>query len=69
MIFQKGGNLQRNLSLTFQGSVLEIVKKCVYLGITFTTGGAFTESNRKAMNRNWCNQKANTALKTKMGNK
>ena len=23
------------------------------------------ESNRKAMNRNWCNQKANPALKTK----
>ena len=27
------------------------------------------ESNRKAMNRNWSNQKANTALKTKAGNK
>ena len=26
-------------------------------------------SNRKAMNRNWCNQKANPALKTKAGNK
>ena len=25
-------------------------------------------SNRKAMNRNWCNQKANPALKTKTGN-
>ena len=28
-----------------------------------------TESNRKAMNRNWSNQKANPALKTKAGNK
>ena len=28
-----------------------------------------TESNRKAMNRNWGNQKANPALKTKTGNK
>ena len=27
------------------------------------------KSNRKTMNRNWCNQKANPALKTKMGNK
>ena len=28
-----------------------------------------TKSNRKAMNRNWSNQKANPALKTKSGNK
>ena len=27
------------------------------------------KSNRKAMNRNWSNQKTNPALKTKMGNK
>ena len=27
------------------------------------------KSNRKAMNRNWSNQKANRALKTKAGNK
>ena len=27
------------------------------------------KSNRKAMNRNWINQKANPALKTKTGNK
>ena len=26
-------------------------------------------SNRKAMNRNWSNQKSNPALKTKAGNK
>ena len=26
------------------------------------------KSNRKAMNRNWSNQKANPALKTKTGN-
>ena len=29
----------------------------------------FFESNRKAMNRNWSNQKANPTLKTKTGNK
>ena len=28
-----------------------------------------SKSNRKAMNRNWSNQKANPALKTKAGNK
>ena len=34
-----------------------------------TTKGDNYRSNRKAMNRNWSNQKANTALKTKAGNK
>ena len=29
----------------------------------------YDKSNRKAMNRNWSNQKANPALKTKAGNK
>ena len=29
----------------------------------------FPKSNRKAMNRNWSDQKANPALKTKTGNK
>ena len=29
----------------------------------------FYKSNRKAMNRNWSNQKSNPALKTKAGNK
>ena len=29
----------------------------------------YDKSNRKAMNRNWSNQKANPALKTKVGNK
>ena len=28
-----------------------------------------SKSNREALNRNWCNQKANPALKTKTGNK
>ena len=28
-----------------------------------------SKRNRKAMNRNWSNQKANPALKTKAGNK
>ena len=31
--------------------------------------GTTPKSNRKAMNRNWSNQNANPALKTKAGNK
>ena len=31
--------------------------------------GRNNKSNRKTMNRNWSNQKANPALKTKVGNK
>ena len=31
--------------------------------------GVLFKSNRKAMNRNWSNQKANPSLKTKAGNK
>ena len=31
--------------------------------------GNLYKSNRKAMNRNWSNQKSNPALKTKEGNK
>ena len=36
----------------------------IYVKILF-----FCESNRNAMIRNWSNQKANPALKTKAGNK
>ena len=46
MIFQKGGILPRNLSFTFQGNVIEIVNKFVYLGISFSTGGSFTETHK-----------------------
>ena len=46
MVFRKGGNLPRNLSFNFQGRNIEIVKKFVYLGITFPAGSSFTESHR-----------------------
>ena len=42
-----------------------IVKDCVEVSSLFKD----IESKRKAMNRNWCNQKANPALNTKTGNK
>ena len=46
---------------------VEVVKtvKNLYSYICINING----SNRKAMNRNWSNQKANLALKTKAGNK
>ena len=37
--------------------------------VTSALAIAVTKSNRKAMNGNWSNQKANPALKTKAGNK
>ena len=44
-----------------------------YMGSTFLQARILTislkKSNRKAMNRNWNNQKANPALKTKTENK
>ena len=46
MVFRKGGNLERNISFKFEGENIEIVGKFVYLGITFTTGGAFKETHR-----------------------
>ena len=46
MIFRKGGNLPGNLDFVFNGQKIEIVKKFVYLGITFTTGGSFNETHK-----------------------
>lgn len=46
MVFRKGGNLPRNLSFNFQGKNIEIVRKFVYLGITFTVGGSFNETHK-----------------------
>ena len=46
MVFRKGGNFPRNLHFMFEGKKIEIVKKFVYLGITFTTGGSFKETHK-----------------------
>ena len=46
MIFRKGGNLVRDMSLNYEGKNIEIVGKFVYLGITFTTGGSFNETHK-----------------------
>ena len=67
-------------SYTLEGTVLKNVESIKYLGVTITSYLKWNShmrnvcskgnrSNRKAMNRNWSNQKANPALKTKAGNK
>ena len=42
--------------------------KC-FIGYSSIECLGHNSSNRKAMNRNWSNQKSNSALKTKAGNK
>ena len=44
LIFRVGGLLPRNLSFSYEGEVLEIVKCFKYLGIVFTAGGSFSEA-------------------------
>ena len=44
LIFRKGGILPRNLAFTYDSEPLEIVKSFKYLGIVFTTGGSFSET-------------------------
>ena len=43
MIFRKKGILPRNLDFMFDGNIIEIVKKIVYLYLT--AGGSFTETH------------------------
>ena len=45
MIFRKGGANKRNLSFTYSGVVIELVKQFTYLGVVFTTGGSFSETH------------------------
>ena len=44
MVFRKGGRLRDNISFYYDGAELKIVNKFVYLGVTFTTGGSFHET-------------------------
>ena len=71
--FKSSGNIQkkddgpyRSVSDNQSSSVTlnELAMKAINLN-----GVQITKSNRKAMNRNWSNQTANPALKTKAGNK
>ena len=44
MVFRNGGILPFNMSFSYDGETLEIVSSFKYLGITFTTGGLFSEA-------------------------
>ena len=44
MVFRKGGALPRNLTFLYNGNELEIVRNFKYLGIIFTAGGSFSET-------------------------
>ena len=44
MVFRKGGILNRNLKFYYNIEVLEIVNKFSYLGIVFTAGGSFRDT-------------------------
>ena len=46
MVFRKGkgGTLPRNLEFTFENTLLKFESKFTYLGVVFTTGGSFTET-------------------------
>ena len=44
MVFRKGGRLPNNVSFTYDGQVLDIVKRFTYLGVVFTTTGSFSDA-------------------------
>ena len=44
MVFRKGGILPRNLAFFYNEQQLEIVSKFRYLGVFFTAGGSFSET-------------------------
>ena len=44
MVFRKSSRLRDSISFYYDGEELELVNKCVYYGITFTTGGSFYET-------------------------
>ena len=44
MVFRKGGILPKKLEFTFENTLLKIESKFTYLGVVFTTGGSFTET-------------------------
>lgn len=44
IVFRKGGNLDRSAKFSFNGEQIEIIKSFSYLGIIFTQGGSFSET-------------------------
>ena len=49
--------------------IQKIINTLGFVAVRVVVEYPYNESNRKAMNRNWSNQKANPAPKTKAGNK
>ena len=64
---------EKNIVLKISDAEIKCEEVVKLLGIDIDYKLSFdqhiSKSNRKAMNRNWSNQKANPALKTKTGNK
>ena len=46
MVFRKGGRIPDNLFFTYNNVQIEIVNNFKYLGVLFTTGGAFNEMDK-----------------------
>lgn len=46
MIFRKVGRLPNDISFNYGDQQLEIVNKCFYLGIVFTTGWSFSKAQK-----------------------
>ena len=46
MVFRKGAILPRNLYITYQGNMIEIMNKFDYLGISFSNCGSSTETHK-----------------------
>jgi hypothetical protein len=44
MIFKKSGRIRQNIQFMYDNKIIEIVSKFTYLGIVFTSGGAFGET-------------------------
>ena len=62
-------HLKAPIGLNFKGPGPSWLGEIDGLQGTSVQSCKLTESNRKAMNRNWSNQKTNPALKTKTENK
>jgi len=44
MCFRKGGKLSRDTKFFYNGNIVEIVHRFIYLGVVLSTSGSFTEA-------------------------
>ena len=66
---QNGNDAMGSLHLCKTVIVLQCICAASFVLLRLHRLSYPSKSNRKAVNRNWSNQKANPALKTKAGNK